>query len=155
MLFLFLDSGWRENLWAPIQCWLIGLYFWLVSYFLFESFLLLFIYQLWISLHGFRFCCFSFCMQKIAWIRDFLLKFTNFKVKINLFSIIYKIFIWSVCVFGSYFGLWLSLGFWHSQMQICTAHFFLQICMYGTPRYIFYFFFMIGFNFIGLFNLSL
>ena len=38
----FLDSGWRENLWAPIQCWSIGLYVWLVSYFLFE---ILFIYS--------------------------------------------------------------------------------------------------------------
>ena len=48
--FFFLDSGWRENQWAPIQCWLIGLYIWLVSYFLFESlFMYLFIYQLWMS----------------------------------------------------------------------------------------------------------
>ena len=39
----FLDSDWRENLWAPIQCWLIGLYIWLVSYFLFESFLFIYL----------------------------------------------------------------------------------------------------------------
>ena len=74
--------------------------------------------------HGFRFCCFSFGMQKLAWIREFLLKFTNFKVKINLISIIYEIFIRSVCVFGSYFLF--------SQMQICTAHFFLQICTHPS-----------------------
>ena len=43
----FLDSGWRENLWAPIQCWSIGLYVWFVPYFLFE--ILLFIHQLWMS----------------------------------------------------------------------------------------------------------
>ena len=84
----FLDSGWRENLWAPIQCWSIGLYVWLVSYFLFESFIYLFInYECLV--HGFRFCCFTFCMQKMAWIREFLLKFTNFKMKLNLISIIY------------------------------------------------------------------
>ena len=129
--FFFLDSGWRENQWAPIQCWLIGLYIWLVSYFLFES---LFIY-LFINyeclVHGFSFFCFTFCLQKMAWIREFLMKFTNFKMKINLILIIYKIFVWSVCVFGSYFGLWLSLGFWLLQMQICTtSHFFLQICMH-------------------------
>ena len=34
----FLGNGWRENLWAPIQCWSIGLYVWLVSYFLFDFF---------------------------------------------------------------------------------------------------------------------
>ena len=44
--FFFLDTGWRENLWAPFQCWSIGLYVWLVSYFLFEIFYL-FSYQLW------------------------------------------------------------------------------------------------------------
>ena len=47
--FVFLNTGWRENLWAPIQCWSIGLYVWLVSYFLCESFYL-FIYQLWMGL---------------------------------------------------------------------------------------------------------
>ena len=156
-LFFFCFFFWtmaEENLWAPIQCWLIGLYIWLVSYFLFESYI--FIYQLWM-LHGFRFFCFTFCLQKIAWIREFLLKFTNFKMKINLISIIYKIFVWSVCLFGSYFGLWLSLGFWILQMQICTTSRFFPPNLHApcTPRYRFYFFFMIEFNFIGLFNLSL
>ena len=34
--------------------------------------------------HGFRLCCSTFCMQKMAWIREFLLKFTNFKMQIIL-----------------------------------------------------------------------
>ena len=94
----FLDCGWRENLWAPIQCWSIGLYVWLVPYFLFESFIYLFInYECLV--HGFRFCCFTFCMQKMAWIREFLLKFANFKMKLNLISIIYKIFVYGLFVY--------------------------------------------------------
>ena len=108
--FSFLGTGWREYLWASIQCWSIGLYVWLVSYFLFESFYL-FIYQLWMGLdfvvsyyvcsivNGFRFCCFVLCMQKMAWIREFLQKFTNFKMKINLISIIYKIFVYGLFVY--------------------------------------------------------
>ena len=48
-VFFFLDTGWRENLWAQIQCWSVGLYVLLISYFLFESFYL-FIYQLWMGL---------------------------------------------------------------------------------------------------------
>ena len=125
-------------------------------FFFFLKVFYLFIVQLWMS-HGFRFCCFTFCLQKMARIREFLLKFTNFKMKINLISIIYKIFVWSICVFGSYFGLWLSLGFWLSQMQICTTSHFFSPNLHApyTPRYRFYFFFMIEFNFIGLFNLSL
>ena len=137
-IYLFWTAA-AENLWAPIQCWLIGLYIWSVSYFLLEIFILFyFIFKknLFINyeflVHGFRLCCFSFCMQKMAWIREFLLKFTNFRVKINLISIIYEIFVRFVCVFGSYFGLWLSLGFWLLQMQICIAHFFLQICMHPS-----------------------
>ena len=46
--FFFLDAGWRENLWAPIQCWSIGLYVWLVSYFLFIIFIYLFINCEWV-----------------------------------------------------------------------------------------------------------
>ena len=52
-----------------------------------------FLYTYLSIVNGFRFCCFIFCMQKMAWIREFLLKFTNFKMKINLISIIYKIFV--------------------------------------------------------------
>ena len=107
--------------------------------------------------NGFRFCCFIFCMQKMAWIREFLLKFTNFKMKINLISIIYRIFIWPVYVFGRYFGLKLYLGFWLSQMQICTTSHFFSPNLHAPciPMYRFYFFFVIEFNFKGLINLSL
>ena len=152
----FLDSGWREP--VSSNSMLVNRIIYLVSFlfFFFLKVFYLFIVQLWMS-HGFRFCCFTFCLQKMARIREFLLKFTNFKMKINLISIIYKIFVWSICVFGSYFGLWLSLGFWLSQMQICTTSHFFSPNLHApcTPRYRFYFFFMIEFNFIGLFNLSL
>ena len=50
--------------------------------------------------HGFRFCCSTFCMQKMAWIREFLLKFTNFKMQINLISIINKIFVYGLFVYS-------------------------------------------------------
>ena len=146
----FLDIGWRENLWAPIQWWSTGSYVWLVSYILFESFIYLFINYECLP-HGF-----GFCMQKMAWIREFSLKFTNFKLQINLISIIYKIFVYGLFVYLVVildFGYLLVFDF--LQMQICTtSHFYLQICMHpalqGTD---FTSFFVIGFNFIGLFSI--
>ena len=128
-LFFFLDAGWRGNLWAPIQCWSIGLYVWLVSYFLFEI-IYLFIYLSIVN--GFRFCCFVLCMQKMAWIREFLQKFTNFKMKINLISIIYKIFVYGLFVYlvGILdFGYLLVFDFGkckYAQLHII----FLQVCMH-------------------------
>ena len=79
-------------------------------------------------------------------------------MQINLISIIYKMF---VCGLFVYLVVILDFGyllvFDFLQMQICTtSHFYLQICMHpalqGTD---FTSFFVIGFNFIGLFNLSL
>ena len=136
LIFLFiLDSGWREP--VSSNSMLVNRIIYLVSFLFFiRKFYFILFLNLFINyeflVHGFRLCCFSFCMQKMAWIREFLLKFTNFRVKINLISIIYEFLVRFVCVFGSYFGLWLSLGFWLLQMQICTAHFFLQICMHPS-----------------------
>ena len=136
----FLDSGWRENLWAPIQCWSTGSYAWLVSYFLFESFIYLFInYEC--LLHGFGFCCFTFCLQKMPWIKEFSLKFTNFKMQINLISIIYKIFIYGLFVYLVVildFGYLLIFYFCkckYAQLHIfnsksaCTLHSKVQILL--------------------------
>ena len=140
ILFLFLDSGWRENLWAPIQCWSTGSYVWLVSYFLFESFIYLFINYECLP-HGFGFCCFTFCMQKMAWIREFSLKFTNFKMQINLISIIYKIFVYGLFVYLVVildFGYLLVFDFRkckYAQLPIfisksaCTLHSKVQILL--------------------------
>ena len=136
LIYLFiLDSGWREP--VSSNSMLVNRIIYLVSFLFFiRKFYFILFLNLFINyeflVHGFRLCCFSFCMQKMAWIREFLLKFTNFRVKINLISIIYEIFVRFVCVFGSYFGLWLSLGFWLLQMQICITHFFLQICMHPS-----------------------
>ena len=131
----FWDTGWRENLWAPIQCWSIGLYVWLISYFLFESFY--FFIFLFINceclVHGFRFC-FMFCRQKMAWIREFLLKLKNFKMKINLISIIYKIFVYGLFVY--LVGILDFRKFKYAQLHIfflsksaCTLHSIVRVLL--------------------------
>ena len=59
-----LDTGWRENLWAQIQCWSVGLYVLLISYFLFESFYL-FIYLSTVNVlcMGFDFVSYFVCKK--------------------------------------------------------------------------------------------
>ena len=96
-------------------------------------------------------------MQKMAWIREFLLKFTNFKMQIYLISIMYKIFVYGLFVYLVVildFGYLLVFDFRnckYAQLHIfisksaCTLHSKVQILLI----------FVIGFNFIGLFNLSL
>ena len=78
-------------------------------------------------------------------------------MQINLISIIYKMFVCGLFVYLVVildFGYLLVFDFCkckYAQLHIFSPNLHAPC----TPRYIFYFFFMIGFNFIGLFNLSL
>ena len=94
----------------------------------------------------------------MAWIRDFLLKFTNFKMQINLISIIYKIFVYGLFVYLVVildFGYVLVFDFCKCKCAQLYIFFPSKSAWPCTPRYRFYLFLVIGFNFIGLFNLSL
>ena len=79
-------------------------------------------------------------------------------MKINLISIIYKIFVDGLFVYlvGILdFGYLLVFNF--RKCKYAQLHFFFSPNLHApcTPRYVFCFFFVIGFNFIGLFDLSL
>ena len=107
--------------------------------------------------HGFWFC-FIFCMQKMPWIREFLLKLKNFKMKINLISIIYKNFVYGLFVYlVGILDFSYLLGFDFRKCKYAQLHFFFSPNLHApsTPRFRFYFFVVVGFNFLGLFNLSL
>ena len=94
----------------------------------------------------------------MSWIRDFLLKLKNFKMKINLISIIYKIFVYGLFVYlVGILDFGYLLGFDFHKCKYAQLHVFFSPNLHApcTPRFRFYFFFVIGFNFVGLFNLSL
>ena len=95
-VFFFLFGHWLKRIPVSFNSMLVNRIIRLVS-FLFFICKFLFIYLSIVN--GFRFCCFVLCMQKMAWIREFLQKFTNFKMKINLISIIYKIFVYGLFVY--------------------------------------------------------
>ena len=75
----FLDTCWRENLWAPIQ--LVNRIICLVN-FLFFIWKFLFIYLSIVNVlcMGLDFVSYS-VYKKLAWIREFLLKFKNLNMK--------------------------------------------------------------------------